>query len=64
MSKFITAKDLAAEFEMNERTFLLAYKIRELGLEECRDKSCNHPVRFHRVEARRILLKKGHKISF
>ena len=64
MSKFITAKDLAQELEMNERNFRLPRKQRELGLDECLDTSCRHPIRFHRDRARRALIKRGHSVAF
>lgn len=63
MSKFITSKDLAAELEMNERTFRQPAKIKSLGLQPALDRSTPR-IRFNRVAARRILTAKGIAVSF
>ncbi len=64
MSKYITAKDLSRELEMNERTFRQPRKIKELGLIPALDPSCKHRIRFYRVEARLILIARGITVSF
>ncbi len=64
MSKYITAKDLAQELEMNERTFRQPKKIDELGLKPARDPSCKHRIRFYRVRARIILVAQGIEVGF
>ncbi len=62
MSKFITAKDLAAELEMDARS--IRRNQHALGLDEALDTSCRKPLRWFRDKARRILTKRGHIIGF
>lgn len=63
-TKFITSKELAAELEMDERTFRMPCKIRELGLDECRDHTSPHRIRFYREKVVRVLARHGHASSF
>ncbi len=64
MSKYITAKDLSRELEMNERTFRQPRKIKELGLIPALDPSCKHRIRFLRIRARIILVAQGIEVGF
>jgi hypothetical protein len=63
-SKFITAKELASELEMNERTFRLPETQRRLGLDDCRDQTCKKPIRWRKDEARAALAARGHHSDF
>jgi hypothetical protein len=64
MTKFVTTKDLAADMEMDERTFRSPKKQRELGLDAALDRTCKKPIRFNRDKARAALARLGHVAGF
>jgi len=45
-SKFVTRKEIASVNEVSERT--IRRRERELGLDKCRDRACERPIRYDR----------------
>lgn len=54
-SRYITRKEIAAANEVSDDT--IARREGELGLDECRDRACQRPVRYHRTPACECLRK-------
>ena len=52
-SQFITRKEIAAANEVSDDT--IARRERSLGLNSCRDRACQKPVRYHRSRAAECL---------
>lgn len=55
MSRYITRKEIAAANEVSVDT--IARMESRIGLDECKDKACARPVRYHATEARECLRK-------
>lgn len=57
-SRFVTIKEIAAANELSSVT--VWRRLQRIGLNECRDRTCLKPIRFHRESACERLKKHGY----
>lgn len=60
MSNFLTRKEIAAANEVSPETIRRCEHA--LGLDRCRDRSCERPIRYDRTRATRQLRRRGLRI--
>ena len=55
--KFVSLKEVAAALEISPKTVLR--RLRDFGLDNCRDRHCKKPIRFLKADAERALRERG-----
>jgi hypothetical protein len=60
MSRTITRKEIAAANDLSERS--IRRREKQIGLDHCRDHTCNRPIRYKREEAARRLRARGFEV--
>jgi Winged helix-turn-helix DNA-binding len=56
-NRFISLKEISAILELSPST--VRRRLRDFGLDACRDKLLKKPIRFHAAAAGRVLAEKG-----
>jgi hypothetical protein len=56
----MTRKEIAAANDLSDDT--IARRERRLGLDKCRDRTCNRPFRYHRDQAAQRLRANGYQV--
>ena len=63
-SRYITAKQLEDEVEMDERHIRRPETQRRLGIDKCRDRTCKRPLRWPVRACAEALRQRGYDVHF